>query len=149
MDNFLNRATEKLFSRYPQWRGLETIEKTERGVPLVRLAVNAPPEADTEHGLRITIDDREMTIGFDAYHDHFSEIVGDGKHQEIAYAMHFLSNLLAEKVVAVSWWDHETWRGSRQMRAGEKPDLSPEYTGSFNQIRIRSWKGTYNADIKV
>ena len=149
MDDFSKRAAEKLFSRHPQWRGLETIEKTEQGTPLLRLAVSAPPEADTDHGLWITIGNREITIGFDAYHNHFSEIVGDGKHHEVAYAMHYLSKLLAEKVVAVSWWDHETWRGSQQMQAGEKSSLSPDYIKPFNRIRVRSWKGTFNADIKI
>lgn len=149
LDDFSQKAAEKLFSRYPQWRGLETPESAKDGSIYLRLTVPALPEAHVEHGLMISTENRELTIGFDAYHSHFFDAVGDGTHFGIEYGMQFLSKLLAEKIAVISWWEDERWRASGQIKAGEEPDSSAAHLNPFNRIRIRSWKGTFNADIKV
>jgi len=55
-----------------------------------------------------------------------------------------------ERVAVVSWWLNDEWCGSAQLEAGASPSV-PSWTGagSFNRIRIRSWKGSLNADISA
>lgn len=149
LDTFSQQVADLLFSRYPQWRGKETIERNNNGAAHFTLSVPAPVQANTEHGLWISTERGELTVGFDAYHTHFSESIGDGDMFGLEYGIRFIQQILDEEIAAVSWWNNEIWRGSAQTEAGSKPDLHPEHMSDFNRVRVRSWKGALNADIKA
>lgn len=146
MTDFSAKASEQLFARFPEWRQYAKSEAEADGKPFVRLDVPAPTGANAHCGLVISTANGEVTIEFDYYHSHFDDMVGNGTNVGTEAALDLIAQLLAEKVAAVSWWHGEDWRGSTLIEAGEKPKLD-DFTGPFNRIRIRSWKGTLNADV--
>jgi hypothetical protein len=143
-------AAEQLFEAFPKWRSLARNETAEDGSSYFVVEVAPPESANVEHGLVIDTSNKEITVGFDCYHSHFDEWVGDGEHFGTEAAIEFINQILEERVSVISWWFNERWRGSAQLEAGAKPE-APSWSGSetFNRIRVRSWRGSHNADISV
>lgn len=142
------RSAEELFAAFPQWRALARTERGEDGLPYVVVEVEAPVGADVEHGLVVDTSREEITVGFDCYHSHFDEWVGDGQHFGTEAAIEFIRQIVGERVSVVSWWFNDQWRGSAQLEAGAVPE-APSWAGaeSYNRVRVRSWNGTFNADV--
>jgi hypothetical protein len=145
LDDFSLRTAEQLFTRFPSWRPLATVEKAEDGSCYLHIEVPAPQGANAAHGLTITTANEEVTVGFDHYHSHFPSMVGDGEQFGTDYAMHFIEQLLAEKVAVVSWWQGDKWRGSSTMDAGAMA-MPSDFMKPFDIERVRSWNGGLNAD---
>ncbi|RZT94953.1 hypothetical protein EV670_2699 [Rivibacter subsaxonicus] len=103
-----------------------------------------------EHGLVIDSSNDEITVGFDCYHSHFDQWLGDGAHFGTTAALEFVKQIMTEQVAVVSWWQNEEWRGSAQLEPldSAKPP-SWAAAGTFNRIRVRSWNGTHNADFSA
>jgi hypothetical protein len=141
-------AVEELFAEYPHWRALARTEIAEDGSSFAVVEVAPPAAANVEHGLVIDTAREEITVGFDCYHTHFDEWVGDGQHFGTEAALEFIRQVVSERISVVSWWFNDQWRGSGQLEAGATPE-PPSWAGaeSYNRIRVRSWNGTFNADI--
>ncbi|GMU65838.1 MAG: hypothetical protein AMXMBFR36_21120 [Acidobacteriota bacterium] len=56
--------------------------------------------------------------------------------------------IVNEGVAVVSWWDGDNWRASADLEAGSELETPEWMTKSFDRIRVRSWKGSLNADIR-
>lgn len=145
MDDFSQKTADQLFARFPEWRKFARVEKSDDGRTFLIVEVPAPSEANVEHGLIIDTAGAEVTVSFDAYHCHFDSWTGDGDHFGTTAAGYFVEQLVTERIAVVSWWNDETWRGSGQVEAGA-PSGKP-FGQDFNRTRVRSWKGTLNADI--
>jgi hypothetical protein len=87
----------------------------------------------------------EVTVGFDYYHGHFFDQVGDGEHFGAAYALHFLSQLVGEQISVVSWWSGDELVAFSTIEDG-KALMDEDLVGPYDRERVRSWKGTLNAD---
>lgn len=148
MDPFSLAAADEIFAAFPEWRALAREEQADDGTCFLVIEVKAPLEANVEHGLIVDTQNREVTVGFDCYHSHFDQWVGDGDHFGTQAALEFIKQVLNERVAVVSWWQDEKWCGSSQVEAGTSPQ-PPWWQTRFNRIRIRSWKGTLNADISA
>jgi hypothetical protein len=135
---------------FPEWTSLVREEKGDDGSIYEVLEVSAPPSANVEHGLIVDTSNDEITVGFDVYHGHFDELVGDGVHFGTMAALEFVRQIVSERVAVMSWWEGERWCGSSQLEPGRKPGL-PSWAGALaiDRIRVRSWRGTLNADIAV
>lgn len=145
MDEFSAATAEEIFAAFPEWRTLARTERGEDGASFLVVEVRPPAEANVEHGLTIDTSNGEVTVGFDCYHSHFDQWVGDGEHFGAQAALQFVKQILAERVSVVSWWLNEAWRGSAQMESGSSPEV-PSWATDFNRVRVRSWRGTFNAD---
>jgi hypothetical protein len=140
-------AAEQLFAEFPEWRALARPETAENGTEFLVIEVAPPPQAMVDHGLVIDTSNDEVTVGFDCYHSHFDDWVGDGEHFGTQAAIEFIKQIVSERTVVVSWWQGEEWRGSAQLEAGAPPAV-PEWAtqAQYDRVRIRSWRGTFNAD---
>lgn len=145
MDAHSLNAASELFALFPQWRSLARTEKDEDGSEFLIVEVTPPSEANVEYGLTIDTAGGEVTVGFDYYHSHFDEWVGDGEHFGTKAALEFIRQIVSEEVAVASWWNGEEWKGSTQVAAGEKPNMT--WMADFDRIRVRSWKGSLNADV--
>jgi hypothetical protein len=145
MDHFSVTTAEEIFSNFPEWRSIAREEEAEDGSSFLLVEVPAPLEANVDHGLVIDTANGEVTIGFDCYHSHFDAWTGDGQHFGTQAALEFVKQILTERVAIISWWQGEQWQGSAQLEAGKAPE-SPSWRTDFNRIRVRSWKGSFNAD---
>lgn len=135
---------EPLLTEFPAWRQFARHEDDDGHSYLV-IEVPVPEAANVERALLMTTANDEVTIGFDAYHSHFDDCVG-----EFEGALEFVRQLISERVAVVSWWQDEEWRGSTTVEAGAEPGF-PSWASSqrVNRIRVRSWNGTHNADVNV
>ena len=95
----------------------------------------------------IHTDNEEVTVGIDYYHSHFDSMVGDDDHFGTRAAVEFVRQIVSERIVVVSWWLDDHWRGSSQIEAGAQP--SAAFVKEYNRIRVRSWNGTFNADVRA
>jgi hypothetical protein len=147
MDAHSLNAASELFALFPEWRALARTEKGEDGTEFLLVDVTPPLEANVEYGLTIDTAGGEVTVGFDYYHSHFDAWVGDGEHFGTKAALEFIRQIVSEEVAVASWWKGEEWRGSTQVPAGEKPKMT--WMADFDRIRVRSWRGSLNADVAV
>jgi hypothetical protein len=153
---------QALFSAFPDWRALAREMTYDGGDSSLLIDVPAPPEAEAQRGLRIDIAGEQLTIGFDWYHCHFEPdewfmdpCLADEALSGAAAALEFVKRIVSEQLVVVSYWRDTAWRGSSHRPAGSPPvteflaaDLrSLGSDTSFNHIRVRSWKGTFNTEI--
>jgi hypothetical protein len=149
----------RLFEAFPEFRAHAREQTPATGERALLIEVPAPAEAMTDRGLVIECDD-EVTIRFDWYHDHFGADegiymdFGEGEEVCLDAALTLVRQLFAERLVVVSYWRDDQWRGSSLMRAGASPDtenlmanLRAVGDTAFNRIRVRSWRGTFSTDI--
>ncbi len=148
LDDFSRSVAERLFVQFPDWRELAQIERAEDGTSYLLLEVAAPTDASAACGLTVTTDNGEVTVGFDYYHGHFFGQIGDGEHFGTDYALHFMSRLLNEEIAVVSWWLAGNLVAFSTIENG-KALMDDDLVGKHDQERVRSWKGTLNADRNV
>jgi hypothetical protein len=149
MDSFTETVSAELFSRFPEWSQWSRLEKDEAGRTYLRVDVPALPEAEAISGLIVSTAEDEVTVQFDYYHAHYAFLFPPSESDEAEdAALSLIGQLLSEEVAVVSWWQGDQWRGSSLATAGEAPD-NTEFVGSFNRVRMRSWRGTLNADNTV
>jgi hypothetical protein len=140
-------AAEELFAEFPEWRALARTETATDGEEYLVIEVAPPQQAKVEHGLVIDTSNGEVTVGFDSYHSHFDDWVGDGEHFGTTAAIEFIKQIISERTAVVSWWQGTQWRGSAQLEAGAKSAVPGWATeGQYDRVRIRSWLGSLNAD---
>ena len=134
------------FSAFPHLRANAREERTDDGQSFTVIEVGAPLEANVEHGLVVDFSNGEVTVGFDCYHSHFESFYG-GEDDAPTAAVQFVSQLLEERIAVVSWWRDDSWHGSAQVEVGDELRV-PSWVSSesYNRIRVRSWRGTFNRD---
>ncbi|MCC7412608.1 MAG: hypothetical protein IT495_13395 [Gammaproteobacteria bacterium] len=147
MDRFSEQAADEFLAAFPEWREFARSEQRDDGSSYFVLQIDPPAQAAVEHGLLVHTDNDEVTVGFDFYHSHFDSMVGDGEHFGTTAAVALVRQIVSERVAVVSWWLGESWAGSSQIEAGAQP--SAKFVKDYSRIRVRSWKGTFNADIGV
>ncbi len=145
LDPFSREMANRLFAKYPDWRRFARAEKAENGTAYLSVTVPAPAEAHADHDLTITTSGAKVTIGFDYYHCHFHAAVGDGEHFGADYAFHFIDRLLNERIAVISWWQGNEWRAF-SIREGGVNVMPDDLVGPSDRQRIRSWRGSLNAD---
>lgn len=147
MNNFSTKSAEQLFAKYPDWRKYAKFDNEADGKPFIRLEVPSPVAASSTGGLILSTANEEVTVEFDYYHSHFDDMVGDGENFGTEAALAFIDQILREEVAVVSWWNGDDWRGSSTIEAGEFP-IASQAMNPFSRTRVRSWKGTLDADIE-
>ena len=143
----ITKAPQELLHEFPHWAEFSRLETADDGAGFVVIQVPAPLEANVEHGLIIDTSNNEVTVGFDCYHSHFDDFVGNGEHFGTKAALEFIKQIISERVAIVSWWSGDTWRGSSQLEAGATPIIPSWTTASdIDRVRVRSWNGALNYD---
>ncbi|MDH5828911.1 hypothetical protein QFW80_00030 [Luteimonas sp. M1R5S18] len=143
----ISEAAKELFVEFPEWTEFVSWEAADDGTRYLVIQVPAPPMADVEHGLHIDTSNNEVTVGFDFYHSHFDDFIGDGEHFGTKAALEFIRQIVSERVAIVSWWSGETWKGSTQVEAGAAASI-PSWSAAsdIDRVRVRSWQGALNYD---
>jgi hypothetical protein len=133
-----------LLARFPEWLACCREEPGPEGESSLVIDVPAPPESGAAHGLCITTEDEEITVGFDSYHTHYDVLCPCDDPAEPA-ALDFIEGLLSERIAVVSWWQGGRWLSSEQLHAGD-PLRLPQWADVSGQVEahVRSWRGTLN-----
>ena len=155
MDKFSRLIAAHAFARFPEWRHYVRRVPSSDGTVALLLELPTPAEAQVEYGLSLSTEDHEITISFDAWHEHLrrgctnSDPRSPEDRARAAWqsADQVLDDLCAERTVVASWWFESHWRGSQCAPAGS-PLEEPDHSYS-NRRRVRSWKGTFNEDVRT
>jgi hypothetical protein len=151
LNQFSRQVADALFKRFPDWRNYahvdENEDRDEGGILYVEIPV--PPESNLNRPLYILTANEEVVVGFDSDHNHFEDLIeSGGSDSSIQEVLDFIIDILEKRVVTVSWWAGSSLRGATMIPSGSKLEPS-EHIHSFNRVRIRSWKGTYDRDINT
>ncbi len=105
------------------------------------------PNEDVTADLWISTEEDEVTIGFDAMHDHFGRENYSSEEESFREAVSLARAFVDERVLVASWWIGEKWAGSRLIEPGQKPEPS-DRIAKGSRLRIRSWTGRFDHDEK-
>ena len=145
MEDSVRTSAEELFEAFPEWRSLAKREVDEWGSEYVIVEVTPPPAANVDEGLWIDTANDEITVGFDCYHEHFYEWAGKSCPFGIQSALEFVKQIVEERVAFMTFWRDGRCVGGEVMYAGEPVEPSTS-TDTYDRIRVRSWRGTFNLD---
>ena len=127
MEDPVRTSAEVLFQAFPEWRALARREVDRWGSEYVLVEVTPPPAANVDEGLRI------------------DEWAGESSPFGTKSALEFVQQIVEERVAFLSLWHDDRWVGFEVMNAGE-PVEPPTSTDTYDRIRVRSWRGTFNLD---
>jgi hypothetical protein len=151
LNQFSRQIAEALFKRFPDWRHYARVEDNEHRDEGGILYVEVPvlPGSNLNRPLYVLTANDEVVVGFDSDHNHFEDLVeSGGSDSSIQEVLDFIVDILEERLVAVSWWAGSSIRGATMIPSSSKPEPS-EHIHSFDRVRIRSWKGTYDRVINT
>lgn len=137
-------AKERILTEFHEWSIFQAEKVESNGIEFLLFQIPTPKSAQVTAGLEIEIGNGEVTVFFDYYHTHFDEFMGDDEYNiGLDAAIALIRGIITEKVVIVSWWMDEKWRGSSKIKVGQcsTPNLEIQ---PYNRTRIRSWTGKYN-----
>lgn len=149
LEPFSRQMAEDLFSAFPDWERHLTIVADD-GENFFNVQVPAP-EGSKGGPLEVSsLYNQEMTVFYGSIHQHFCSVLGNADEPGGAIAV--IKKLLNEQLVVVSYictGDANIKDGvfsSNLVPPSEIPDANYEYYYTTT-MRVRSWRGTFDADI--
>jgi hypothetical protein len=144
MTPFSTRIREEILAAYPDWLAFAAWDTYKGSEPYLVVTVPPPQEAKTDHPLRISTWDDEVTVDFDYYHTHFDRWNPEEGDNQNTSALAYVNALLGEAVAVASWWQD----GHCKVCAQVEPEASikPPFDVAYSRVRIRSWRGSLNKD---
>ena len=145
LNDFSRRVAAQLFECFPEWRNYARADETEFEQGILYIEIPAPPNSNLERSLYVLTACKEVEVGFDFDHNHFESVLGENK-VDMEPVVNFILDIFSEKIVAVSWWAGEQFRGGTPGNSDYVPEAS-EHMHPFDCVRIRSWNGAFDQDI--
>jgi hypothetical protein len=138
------RIREEILATYPEWAAFAAADTYKSSEPYLVVTVPPPAEANNELPLRISTWDEEITVDLDYYHAHFDRWNPGNGDDRNKSAQLFVQAILEENVAAASWWQGEACMVCSQIEPGAA--LKPPFNVAYTRVRVRSWRGSHNAD---
>jgi len=149
LNDHSRQFAQMLFARWPQWMQHARFDPYE-DFEKEALLVEVPRPVDgSSHGLYITTSEWEISIGFgENFHTRFGTS-GETKSTNDFYikAMDFIADFVGEKCVLATAFQDEEWLGAWRVDL-QKQSLAEIEIESGTLIRIRSWNGTHDCELK-
>ncbi|SCY44929.1 hypothetical protein [Microvirga guangxiensis] len=133
----------------PDWLAYARLLPISENSNLHHLEVEFPnqPGAEAQEPFWISTYGEEVTVGLDAHHAHFPWPKDYNGEDGRPAAMKYIHALMNEELVVVSFWDGTRIRCS----SSEQPknlSIYEEQPGGASELRIRSWRGSYNRTLR-
>jgi hypothetical protein len=146
MTKFSKRFLEFVGAENPQLASCfrEAIDKNGNPTGFALAEISAP-NPDAASPLWITTEDDEITIGFDAYHQHFGPWAEENELVNFKDSLLTIARIKEDEYVVASWWLDGKWAGSMLADIGQQIDR-PNFVSESARLQIRSWTG--KKDIK-
>ncbi len=154
LNDYSREFARLLFAEWPAWEAHATVTRDEAtGEGYLVVKVPDPAGSRLAHPLTVWTDNGEVTIGMDWDHSHF---VWPTDREDLASditdpigALHLLIN---EERAVLAQFAGDTWKGSCLLsredcvagRYRERP--SEDWLSPVDRFRVRSWRGTLDAD---
>ena len=145
LNAYARRVADRLFRHFPDWAQLATTDPHPNADPGALLIEVVAKSNNTEHGLYVSTDGDELTIGFHTHHCHFADYHQKGCDIHIENAIEYINQLINEEYVIHSWYRGGQFCGSVTGTPESVGDPS-QFVGSVDTITCRSWAGTHDSD---
>lgn len=157
LDTYSRLAVPMILARFPGWEAFAKVEPRPDGVGGV-VEFNIPcPSQNVEHGLWVSTDNEELSIGFYTHHDHFTDYNDRTHVASIEAGVEYAADIVTERVGVVSWYRGGEFAGSSSI---ELPYAGPlrvlgdggPLTGIFagcERVTLRSWLGRFDREEAV
>jgi len=145
LSQYSKEMSAQILEEFPNWRE-QAGTNEHNGEKYFDLRV-VPPSSNIESPLRIYTYQDELTISFDAYHAHFFEFKENDDEIKDDDAFSFIKRIISDSYAVVSYWRDDQWCGSTLLPEEEFPINNAEYPYA-NKIKIRSWSGRLDENIK-
>ncbi len=149
LNDHSRQFAQMLFRRWPEWiqyAKFDPFEDFEKEALLVEVP---NPVDGSAHGLYITTSEWEISVGYgENFHTRFGAS-GDGNDENDFYkqAMDFIGRFVDEEYVLATAYQDKEWLGAWKIdlrrESLDNVDVEPGVL-----VRIRSWKGRHNCDLK-
>lgn len=141
LDGRSRRFAQALLRAFPEWAPYLQPATHERAAP-GSLLVEVPPPAPGAHPLYVDTDNGEITVAFAGWHDHYGAWAGEDDEESTRAALDDVRAIVEERWLSVLAYEDGQWRRSWRVAPGE-----PVETRHGNRTQVRSWRGTYDADL--
>lgn len=141
LNEFSKKVARQILHEFPDWREFYSLEG-ESGSKYFLLQIN-PPTGSSEFPLSIDTSNDEVTVAYDHYHAHYFDFISQDGND----AFSFIKKLLSDDTAIASYWRDDIWCASYMVSVGCLPSNNDEQPYA-NLIKIRSWSGLSNKDIK-
>jgi hypothetical protein len=143
LEPFSKRYAQAIFAVYPEWKLFAT-EELRGEEDVLRIEVPSPL-GQQNCTLTLGTWNGEITVYFNEFHSHFSSF---SEGDEWDQALPFINALLDEQIAIASYWRDGKHLGSSCFKI-DTPDPGASSFRRANQVRVRSWRGTYNKDSAI
>jgi hypothetical protein len=134
------RFAEALLREFPEWAPyLRLADGREAPGTLV---VEVPPPPPGTGPLWIDTGNGEITVAFADWHSHYGSLTGADDEQATRDALDAIHEIIDERLLSVAAMEGGRWRRSWSVAPGE-----PVETRHGDTTRVRSWRGTYDAEL--
>lgn len=154
LNDYSRRFAGLLFAEWPAWEAYAVVERDEAtGEGYLVVKVPDPLGSRLDYPLTVWTDSSEVTVGMDWYHTHFVwPTERDDLAIELTDPIGELHLLMNEERAVLAQFAGDTWKGSRLLsredcvagRYRERP--IEDWVTSVDRFRVRSWRGTLDAD---
>lgn len=135
------RFARALLREFPEWEPSLRLASWD-GVEPGTLLLEVPPPAPGASPLTVDTGDGEITVAFADWHDHYGSFAGEDEDDSTRAALRDVHAIVEERLLSVLALDGDQWRRGWQVAPGE-----PVETHHGELTRVRSWRGTYDADL--
>ena len=154
LDEFSRRFAAELFARFPDLEQYIVTPKDFQKTHGFFIESPCPHPSELQWPLYIwTESGKEVSVGLDACHTHFTCSDEQNESQVFAEAIKFLDDIFLERTVVMSWVPPEgNFKGRLAGSSFNTPaEIEKEIadTPSGFIVRVRSWKGTFLQDHKT
>lgn len=135
------RFAQALLREFPGWEPYLQLASHDGAAPGT-LVVEVPPPPPGTGPLWIDTGNGEITVAFADWHSHYGSWMDADEEEAARDALDTIRDIIDERLLSVAALDGERWRGSWSVAPGE-----PVETRHGETTRVRSWRGTYDADL--
>jgi hypothetical protein len=148
LDEYTRVAVPLILAVFPDWEQNATVRPVEDGSGGT-VGFNVPcPNPNVEMGLFVGTECKELTVGFDMDHRHYTDYETPCNAELIADGIKYAKEYLEDRRVTVSWYDGERWCGSSSVEAPGAGYIG-QWSQTANRFRFRSWTGKYDREVIV
>jgi hypothetical protein len=147
LNDHSRRFAAMLFRQWPEWSRHARYDPYE-DFEKEALLVEVPRPVDgSRHGLFITTSEWEISIGFgESFHTRFGAVGDDPAVDFYSEALAFLRDFVDEQVVVATAHQDGEWLGAWRIDR-RRDDPAAVQVDEGVEVRIRSWRGTWDRDL--
>jgi hypothetical protein len=139
---FVQKMLNAILSRWPNWK--QHLQTSDQPYSKTFCIMVPAQNSDVTRGLSVVTDGRMIVVGFDVDHDHLIRRKKEGLPQFRQRVISRISDVLEDRICAVSWLDNGKWGTSCGFRSRSEVRENVVRTGFA--CRVRSWSGKLDQD---